>query len=110
MLDILTTSSSQDDIERGISSLCPRSGDSCFMVGGREDTFSLEHFQGECDYVVRGDWLDMSSVHMATPSVQTLLKTSSCSVLMDMAKVRSELMLWAQVSHTPSPAEHDSQP
>ena len=81
-------SSSLEEIKIGISKLCQFSDDSCFMVGGSLDTFALAHFTGEYEYVIQQDWLAMNNMHVASPAVQTLLKASSCAVLMEMANVR----------------------
>lgn len=57
------------------------------MVGRDRGRFALAHFTGECEYVIDEKWMEADRVHMASSQLQTLLLSSSCSVLVDIAQV-----------------------
>lgn len=76
-----------DEMLAGMRKCCGLSGDSCFMLGSTGNSFTLEHFTGECDYIIDRKWIETNVVHMASPDLQTSLLCSSCDVLVDIVQV-----------------------
>ena len=76
-----------EEMRHGVERCCQRSGDSCFLVGNAGDRFTLVHFTGESDYIVDQKWMDASKMHMTSSGVQNSLVSSSCDVIVEMARV-----------------------
>ena len=61
------------------------------MVGGATDTFTMVHLTGESEYTLDEEWLAANEAHVVGNTLQALLQTSSCSLLVQLAKVRCGL-------------------
>ena len=77
------------EMKAGVGICCHFSSDTCFMSGDG-DQFTLAHFTGEFDYVINSQWMTANQVHVAGSKLRTVLQTSSCDLLVDMAQVINE--------------------
>ena len=85
-MDVLV-SPNGDELKARVEKCCRYSNDSCFMLENNRDRFSLLHFTGECEYIVDGKWIETNEIHVASSRLQALLLSSSCGILVDMARV-----------------------
>jgi len=76
----------------GVERVCGEGDEVSFLLEGSKDVFTLVHLTGEREFVLEETWLEANQVHEVADNLKLLLRSSSSSLLVEMAEVSVRLL------------------